>query len=474
MENARQLRRNGIIIFSIYFSIGVYLLLAYLYSPDSGLVLAELGFLFFLCAIPIVLWRFECDIFSLLFLVLLTILITYSLKPIYLILHEGIVMNDKGIIIAMAYLLLFTALLILGYFLKTGKLIARRLPELPGNWSYKSVKSVIPMFMILGIMGWLFLLKTIGTNITSFYSETFFVRYKIFETAGMFHFRNLTLWFLWSAFWVPLIYYFVHRRYVHGKYLMVLYILFLLIISFGFGQRLVIVAPIFSIFALTNLNKKTGILKILGLIGSVIAFSYIYQTYRSLSWTGVTFGRLFDSLSDLSDLSFFDFIFKVGIGGQIMLELLAKLVSSYPIYGADYLYGSSYLYVLTSLLPRSLFPWRPQYTDSYLTDLFFHTGLEDRGGGVAWGVISELYINFHIFGIVIGAVLLGIFLRTMQTYVEINKNNPGVRLCYVNGYINILTYGIPLVGIYSNNTVELLFFLILNIILTYILSGVMK
>ena len=79
------------------------------------------------------------------------------------------------------------------------------------------------------------------------------------------------------------------------------------------------------------------------------------------------------------------------------------------------LYGETYLDVVLFTVPRSIWPDKPAAFSKAVADY-----VTNNGNDVPPGVIGELYINFHVFGIVGGMFLLGCLMAIIhqRTMVE--------------------------------------------------------
>jgi len=73
-----------------------------------------------------------------------------------------------------------------------------------------------------------------------------------------------------------------------------------------------------------------------------------------------------------------------------------------------FLWGKSYLELLYQPVPRALWPAKPWPFDLYI-------GWYATGGQTALppGIVGELYLNFHVAGIVVGMYLLGVICRVL-------------------------------------------------------------
>lgn len=81
--------------------------------------------------------------------------------------------------------------------------------------------------------------------------------------------------------------------------------------------------------------------------------------------------------------------------------------------GAEPVYGTSILYLAVSLIPRFLAPWRPTSNFSYEHYAQFLVYRED-GRGYCMHHVADWYLNFGVFGIVLGGLVVGWLLAQLE------------------------------------------------------------
>lgn len=488
-----QLRRNGYILFGVFLSLGLFLMFYHFFNPNRGFIVFQISILSLAYAVFVVLKRFSIDLLSPALLMFVYYFCAYSLAPLYMVFAKGLSVTQQDIQKTMWLVIVFIALVFAGYFLDVGRRIAERLPQPPGNWRPRSVRLLVCASVCFGLAGWLAILAVVGMSPLSQFLQVFEFRYRVFEVGGLYFFRNLVVWGLWTAFWVPFLQHMVKDR-GSGRKGMIVYLVAafvgLTVFTYGFGQRFMVVGPIISLLYVFNRNwRKMGFVPIV--LGAVVIlwFARFYENYRGMSWTQL------DAASMLTESAKLDKKSHVFLGRRIeqgegladllvfsaarvtnMLDYTTEIVCYYPPPGCDFFYGRSYLYAAVGFLPRSLFSsWRALFTDTFLTRASYHTPYKGTGGttdyGIAFGQISELYINFKEFGL-LGGLFWGIALKAVEVYSELNRRNPAVLLYYTSGFVNLLTACILLTttSVNSINMIELAFFIIVNTIFAVALS----
>lgn len=99
-----------------------------------------------------------------------------------------------------------------------------------------------------------------------------------------------------------------------------------------------------------------------------------------------------------------------------LVQMLLKTQTEAPT-TVPYLYGSTYIYIPALIVPRIIWPERPN-TSEMLVQLNEEYGLLTRESAestsIGWGLIAEANANFGFFGCIGIAILLGVFVGLTQ------------------------------------------------------------
>ena len=102
----------------------------------------------------------------------------------------------------------------------------------------------------------------------------------------------------------------------------------------------------------------------------------------------------------------------------------------------DFKYGSGYLFIFSSFIPRTIWPNKPVNIDSEVGIKIY--GATSYGtGAVPPGLIAESYWNFGYLGILIIPFIVGIFTRRIHNYFKIINNDNNKILLYVVCFIGV-------------------------------------
>lgn len=190
--------------------------------------------------------------------------------------------------------------------------------------------------------------------------------------------------------------------------LFVLYMTFFLLI----GNRRQFILLGLSAIIIVLLFRKTnqGLLFVVGVLGVLVL--QIYSKVRHYSTDPV---ELVWFLRDTFQLEWFNFAFgEFGCQFKVMLNLL-KDSALYELR-----WGSTYLDAFLILIPSFLFPDRPlPISEEYA--MYYKPEYYDAGGGAAFSLIGEAYLNFGIVGPILLGLAMGLIARSVYSKICYGK-----------------------------------------------------
>jgi oligosaccharide repeat unit polymerase len=158
----------------------------------------------------------------------------------------------------------------------------------------------------------------------------------------------------------------------------------------------------------------------------VISFSRVAVLLPLAFVLGIVAPRIWrDSLSrggsvDMAIQSAFSLETAIGdfVGGldTAMIDAFEVQVRAQDSGALPLLFGQSYLSALTAVVPRQLWPEKPEVVDAYLNSVLFPQ-THELGIGFAFGVYSEPYLNFGLLGVVVIGLIFGLILGFATRWV---------------------------------------------------------
>jgi len=89
-------------------------------------------------------------------------------------------------------------------------------------------------------------------------------------------------------------------------------------------------------------------------------------------------------------------------------------------------WGRSFVEALLMIVPRSLWSSKPVGIGHWIANAIW----PGAAGGPAINSLEEFFVNFHLPGVVIGMIFVGIVGRVLYTYLKNHHSNRGVILLY--------------------------------------------
>ena len=189
---------------------------------------------------------------------------------------------------------------------------------------------------------------------------------------------------------------------------------------FLIGGRIDLLGLLLGILLIYNvLIKATSPWVFGGVGGAGLAYSYLINLWRHIGGqeVGDDFGSRVQvlgdtqfSLKDLADL----------LAGQSLsdIRLFVKIIS---VYGQERSleYGETFTRVVTQFVPRSLWPGKPLDL-SVEVNALYGTGM----AGTPPGFFGEMFMNFHLPGVIIGGALLGVTFAWLYSRWALSSRGP--------------------------------------------------
>lgn len=326
--------------------------------------------------------------------------------------------------LALIYISLGFIFFCLGYYINIGDLLAKKIPFFGQEWKQKKLFHIILIYTLLGIISWYIYLEQSGGVV--YYITHLAQRWNLaYETSKYFRWGG-ELFPIASLLWLA--YYFRWG----GSKIVFLHLLLGSLLLFSFGSRGAVILVWIAVFILYYYISKENffrkVYKFFIFSISVISFIFITTIYRYSTRGGFEYQKLF-----VSGLNPLQSLIEGRYGGLEVFILFLKYVPE----KLNFQYGETFVNIIFFPIPRNIWADKPVGLGRTVAETFF----PGMGGGPAVPFIAELYLNFHVVGIVIGMMLVGIFARTVYSYLRDNLENIGTILIYAISFLYIFTGG---------------------------------
>lgn len=316
----------------------------------------------------------------------------------------------------MSYVFVYSILALLalytGYWSGLGTKVATRIPRFvffPDRRETLVMVSVVAI--MIGVMGsYLFLVEIGGSSVMA--DSSTMIEEGI-ESGGRLYY-SLLLEFAAVGF----LFLFIGRVGIRGKATeRVLLGVFTLLMLLNFlmlpfkGQ--IIGVLLYVLIAVNYLRRRVSLKSLLVMAVILILLLSVLDNYRkygidSLDQVWSEFAEEFSDPGNISDLT-------IGrsAGADMFFLALERTPDPNP-----YLYGDSLAKVFTSFIPRPLYPDKTWSFGMDFSNNYLNAPLL---ASISPSTIGELYINFHVAGIITGFFVIGVFLRTVYAYCISNS-----------------------------------------------------
>jgi oligosaccharide repeat unit polymerase len=403
----------------------------------------------------------DISITSPIVILLFAIIMSYVLRPIYIVTRSDPLTYATSLTKNMAEYampVVFASVICMLFGYKTVSKYRDRSIVAPNSqisekmlWKGQSVSTLTNVLLAIGSTSYLVLILTVGVSISQMFTEVFDFRISS-SSNGNLYISSLSLWCFWSIFYIKTIYYFMTGlSYKKILTLITLFVIFC-ILTIPFGTRGYLIIPIISTLWLLNTlsPKNISIVKIVPILLIIVILSSLLLALRNNGFESTAESTPFEDFTSRFD--FFDFF--------------SLTFSSFPNSDSGFIWGRSIIDFLIQPIPRSIIPDKVYKTSAFLTSILLPH--YPKTFTPEYGLITELYINFGLPGILFGSMAFGCAMRRLENFLEMSKKNPFILFWYCS--IVMAPLGWFMSGISSDITINVL----VNTFLTIVFSRLLR
>lgn len=393
-----------------------------------------------LCVVPVLVKIATCkriDIFEPIYPVIGFFAFLFVVRPVVM-LREGLVADLSSFNIALSLGAIGFTFMLVGYYAKLGRLIGNSLLKPSAFWKPRNMYIACGFFLAAGLLGATFYYTSIiGVHPLQILQAPF--KYRIAARGEGGRVFELVQWLITAAFFSLL----ANRLWRGKPGKAILVILFAVALSGSLlnGLRIPTIALLLGGLILWHYhgNKRVRLIAVAVLVPILLLTLVELNHFRfrgtftmNPSWEIVT-----NSLRSFDDFA----------------EMVKLVPDEIPIQQ-----GRFYYYRVVFWIPRYLWENKPSLSaERFYTELRYGEGSRSTH---TLTMIGELYLNYHVPGIVLGMMLFGLILRAVYSYRENNPNNATVNVLYVvflfdavNSFrsnlghflIDIVQHGVPII-----------------------------
>ena len=406
-----------------FFLIIVFETIILLKIVDEELLLFKLllNYLFLIAVIPLIFEKINkgcIDPFSPFTVFTFFYLLLFGMTAFdLLIFNPDIIRKDEKFYnLALFYSIIGLHFFQIGYHTKIGKLILNK-KKIPDKWSVTRIKVLLILYSIISILSFMIMI-TISGGFSFYFSNIQNAMLNIVSGSAVF-FMSVLLVKIPLVIW----FYFI----LVNKKLSLFFLLFFIIVLFLFislGERGHLIGLIISLLTCYHYVKNRVKILPLAVFGVILAlFLVVSGQYREFTAYGykikkagfnvkLNFPAMYHKL-----MNDFDQLIRVK-------DIIKKVPDQ-----LDFQFGKTFFNLMFKPIPSRIWAEKPQ-GGGYVVTKYLYPSHFAAKASVAPSLLGELYINFHIIGVISGMFLFGVLCNGLFLLLKKKYHNKNFIVFY--------------------------------------------
>lgn len=359
------------------------------------------------------------DILSTLTVFTFFYLLIFGIRSIdLLIFSKHVLQNEKRYYITtIFYGILGLHFFQLAYFSQIHQAVLKPITKFRSDWSTKRLKIIIIIFSSISICSFYFIIKLSGG--VSFYFGNIRDAMVAITSGSTIFFMGVLLIQIPLLTWFCMI---LERN----KYSVFFFIYFILasILLISLGERGHFVFLLISMLICFHyLKRRIKTIQVFSLAMFIILFVVIYGRYRDFTEENQQIKKAGIKI-DLNILTTYRYF----IGHFDQLRLTKDVIRHVPE-KLEFQYGKTFFNFLVKPIPSRIWQNKPQGAGRIITESLYPKA-NSFGVTVAPSLLAELYLNFHVIGIIIGMFIFGMVCKLLYELLMMNRSNKNIVVIY--------------------------------------------
>ncbi len=381
-----------------------------------------LNYLFVLALVPIIIEKVKkgrIDIFSPLIIFEFFYLLLFGVPALDLVFlkPETIIQDKHFYSLALTYIVVGLHFFQIGYFSRFGSLLIKKKVISSRDWSIKKIKRLAIIFSLISTLLFFIVFKMSG-GVAAYFMNIKHAMVNI-TTGSSFLFMGiilvkipLLLWFCYNL---------KNNRFTFSFYIFLLFVIFLLM---SLGERGPFMFLFVSMLVCYHYAKRQVNFFLIVTIGlCLLMFLTVYIQYRELTGKNINFQNINRHISFFNIKTYTNFIINFD-----QLERV-KDMTKYVPERLDFQYGKTFFNLIFKPIPSRIWAEKPQGAGTVATKALYPNVFAAKVV-FAPSIIGELYLNFHVIGIILGMIIFGIFLKMLHTMLIRKSENKNFIILY--------------------------------------------
>lgn len=362
------------------------------------------------------------DIFSPIFFVsvLMSLYVLWALIQ-----YQRDALSPEAIGFALAYLAVFGGAFATAYVTDLGTLLARRLPRVRPDFQIKTGRLFVVTLLSLPLGLALFAYIAFSTGLTS--PLEILTNLLLFRggsaAAGREYVLFLAFFMIEAPFWAWLI---RRKTSAVGSVALTLYWVLILAVSVLSGARVRVYSAVMGLGFVYHCTRHSISFRRAVLVGALalIPFSLFYQAQGLVRAESTSTSTMLKAVRDVHPVESV-----VGLTGRLAdaFDGFIRLVDNAD--RVHYLWGRSLVDAFYLPIPRAWVPDKPSAFNYQALQQLYPERV-DPYYGEEYSIIGELFMNWHLLGVLMGGAVFGVVIKTLTRYYLAHRHNPGFVFLY--------------------------------------------
>lgn len=406
----------------LLFSISETVILINIVNSDLIIFKLLLNYLFVAALVPIIIEKLKngrIDIFSPFILFEFFYLLIFGLPALdLLVLKPELITQDNYYYnLAMICIALGLHFFQIGYFSKLGRLLIKKKPVNSYDWSIKKIKQLAIAFSLISLFAFLIVFQMSG-GIAAYYLNIKNAIVKIATGSSLLFMAiilikiPLLIWFCYNL---------KHKRFSISFYLFFIFVIFLLM---SLGERGPFMFLFISLMVCYNYAKKRVNFFLMVTIGiCLLMFLTIYIQYRELTGDKFKHQNISKHISYFNIKTYANFIINFDQLDRV------KDMTKYVPKKLNFQYGKTFFNLIFKPIPSRIWSGKPQGAGTISTRALYPNVFAAKVT-FAPSVVGELYLNFHILGVIVGLFFYGVLMKVLNVHKGLRKDDKNFMVFY--------------------------------------------
>jgi len=304
--------------------------------------------------------------------------------------------------------------LLWGYYGPWGSDLGARIPLVRTSWSRSKVLCSVMVAAVGGFIGFALLTRSMGGSVEAVISRLHDVST---QQGGMQFFYYPLLWCWIGGLLISWVFLWKSRASGSARVMVVVYLTLACLLYLTTGSKwLVFTTVVCLMLAYHYLRRRVRAVLMAAVIVGFVAAWPVFYSYQSIQGDMTHFGSAMDAYVAEG---WFALPIRRSYGMDSLVLVLDRVQGLH-----DLSLGATLSDVLYFFVPRALWPDKPvSFSREFAQEFMGHTGYA-QATFVSPSLFGELFLNWHVLGVVGGMFVFGVVQKTSYSYLMRDPSNP--------------------------------------------------